>query len=42
MARLYDNNLKSIYDPKNITEDMIIETIIIQEDLENRFINYTL
>ena len=41
MARLYDNNLKSIYDPENLTEDMIIETIIIQEDLENRFMKYT-
>ncbi|MBE51250.1 MAG: hypothetical protein CMP51_06130 [Flavobacteriales bacterium] len=37
LARLYDNNLKQIYDPVNNREDMFIEHIIINAKLEGRF-----
>ncbi|MEE2931383.1 MAG: DUF4294 domain-containing protein [Bacteroidota bacterium] len=36
IAKLYNNNLKTLYDPENIKEDMMIETIIIKENLENK------
>ncbi|MBC8305307.1 MAG: DUF4294 domain-containing protein [Pelagibacterales bacterium] len=34
MAKLWDNNLKTQYDPVNIREDMFIEHILIQAKLE--------
>ena len=34
MARIWDNNLKTVYDPVNIREDMMIEHILIQAKLE--------
>jgi hypothetical protein len=34
MAKLWDNNLKTEYNPVNIREDMLIEHIIIQAKLE--------
>ena len=34
MAKLWDNNLKTEYDPVNIREDMLIEHILIQAKLE--------
>jgi hypothetical protein len=34
MAKLWDNNLKTQYDPVNIREDMLIEHILIQAKLE--------
>ena len=37
MAKLWDNNLKTEYDPVNIREDMLIEHILIQAKLEGRF-----
>ena len=37
MARLWDNNLKSDYDPKNNREDILIEHIITQAKLEGKF-----
>ena len=37
MAKLWDNNLKTEYDPANIREDMLIEHIIIQARLEGHF-----
>ena len=37
MAKLWDNNLKTEYDPVNIREDMLIEHIIIQAKLEGEF-----
>ena len=37
MAMLWDNNLKTEYDPVNIREDMLIEHIIIQAKLEGEF-----
>ena len=37
MAKLWDNNLKTEYDPVNIREDMLIEHIIIQAKLEGQF-----
>ena len=37
MARLWDNNLKTEYDPLNIREDMLIEHILIQAKLEGKF-----
>ena len=37
MAKLWDNNLKTEYDPVNVREDMLIEHILIQAKLEGRF-----
>ena len=37
MARLWDNNLKTEYDPVNVREDMLIEHILIQAKLEGKF-----
>ncbi len=37
VAKLYDNDLKSEYDPVNIREDMLIEHIIIQAKIEGKF-----
>ena len=34
MAKLWDNNLKTQYDPVNIREDMLIEHILIQAKLQ--------
>ena len=34
MARIWDNNLKTTYDPVNVREDMLIEHIIIQGKLQ--------
>ena len=34
MAKFWDNNLKTQYDPVNIREDMLIEHILIQAKLE--------
>ena len=34
MARIWDNNLKTVYDPVNLREDMMIEHILIQAKLE--------
>ena len=35
-ARMYDHNLKSIYDPVNVREDMFIDKILIQAKKEGR------
>ena len=37
MAKLWDNNLKTEYDPVNVREDMLIEHIILQAKLEGKF-----
>ena len=37
MAKLWDNNLKTEYDPINIRQDMLIEHIIIRAKLEGEF-----
>jgi len=37
MAKLWNNNLKTEYDPVNVREDMLIEHIIIQAKLEGKF-----
>jgi len=37
MAKFWDNNLKTEYDPLNIREDMLIEHILIQATLERKF-----
>ena len=37
MAKLWDNNLKTEYDPVNNREDMLIEHILIQANLEEKF-----
>ena len=37
MAALWDNNLKTEYDPVNVREDMLIEHILIQAKLEGKF-----
>jgi len=37
MAKLWNNNLKTEYDPVNVREDMLIEHIIIQAKLEGIF-----
>jgi len=37
MAKLWDNNLKTEYDPVNMREDMLIEHILIQAKLEGTF-----
>ena len=36
MAKFWDNNLKTEYDPVNNREDMLIEHIIIQAELEGK------
>lgn len=36
MARFWNNNLKTEYDPVNIREDMLIEHILIQAKLEGK------
>lgn len=36
MAKFWDNNLKTEYNPVNIREDMLIEHIIIQAKLEGK------
>ena len=36
MAKLWDNNLKTEYNPVNIREDMLIEHILIQAKLEGK------
>ena len=36
MAKLWDNNLKTEYDPVNIHEDMLIEHILIHAKLEGK------
>ena len=35
-ARMYDHNLKSIYDPINVREDMFIDKILLQAKKEGR------
>ena len=37
MAKFWDNNLKTEYDPVNVREDMLIEHIILQAKLEGKF-----
>ena len=37
MAKFWNNNLKTEYDPVNIKEDMLIEHILIQAKLEGKF-----
>ena len=37
MAKFWDNNLKTEYDPVNSREDMLIEHILIQAKLEGKF-----
>tara|TARA_B100000214_G_scaffold371655_1_gene348438 strand:+ start:651 stop:1226 length:576 start_codon:yes stop_codon:yes gene_type:complete len=37
IAKFWDNNLKTEYDPVNIKEDMLIEHILIQAKIEGRF-----
>jgi hypothetical protein len=37
MAKFWDNNLKTEYDPVNNSEDMLIEHILIQAKLEGKF-----
>jgi len=37
MAKFWDNNLKTEYDPVNNREDMLIEHILIQTKLEGKF-----
>ena len=37
MAKLWDNNLKTEYDPLNVREDMLIEHIVLQAKLEGKF-----
>jgi len=37
MAKLWNNNLKTAYDPVNVREDMFIEHILIQAKLEGKF-----
>ena len=36
MAKLWENNLKTQYDPVNIKEDMLIEHIILQAKIEGK------
>ena len=36
-ARMYDHDLRSIFDPVNIREDMFIDKIIEQAKREGRF-----
>jgi len=38
LAKFYDNNLKTKYDPINEREDMLIEHIILQAKLEGKFL----
>ena len=37
MAKFWDNNLKSEYDPVNNSEDMLIEHVLIQSKLDGKF-----
>ena len=37
MAKFWNNNLKTAYDPVNIREDMLIEHILIQAKIEGKF-----
>ena len=37
MATLWNNNLRTEYDPVNVREDMLIEHILIQAKLEGKF-----
>ena len=37
MAKFWNNNLKTEYDPVNVREDMLIEHIILQAKLEGKF-----
>ena len=37
MAKFWDNNLKTEYDPVNVREDMLIEHILIQAKLTEKF-----
>ena len=37
MAKFWNNNLKTEYDPVNVIEDMLIEHILIQAKLEGKF-----
>ena len=37
MAKFWNNNLKTAYDPVNIREDILIEHILIQAKLEGKF-----
>ena len=37
MAKLWDNNLKSEYDPDNVREDMLIEHILSEARLQGSF-----
>jgi len=37
MAKLWNNNLRTEYDPVNVREDMLIEHILIQAKLEGKF-----
>ena len=37
MAKMWDNNLKTTYNPANNREDMFIEHIIIQAKLQGKF-----
>ena len=37
VAKFWDNNLKTEYDPVNVREDMLIEHILIQAKLEGKF-----
>jgi hypothetical protein len=37
MAKFWNNNLKTEYDPVNVREDMLIEHILIQAKLEGKF-----
>ena len=37
IAKFWDNNLKTRYDPINVREDMFIEYILVQEKLDQKF-----
>ena len=37
MAKLWDNNLKTEYDPANVREDMLIEHILCEARLKDSF-----
>ena len=37
MAKFWNNNLKTEYDPVNVREDILIENILIQAKLEGKF-----
>ena len=36
IAKLWDNNLKTEYDPINIREDMLIDYILLHNNIENK------